>query len=75
MERTPAEAFRRACDIVGGPVQMSRHLDVTYQSVWNWLKSGRVPAQHIPAITERTGVPDYWLRPDLFEAPKAIEAD
>ena len=50
----------------GSPTKMAGALGegVLRQHVEHWLKSGRVPAEHCPAVSRLTRVPRWELRPD-----------
>jgi hypothetical protein len=58
---------KRAVDrFDGSPTKMAAALggDVLRQHVEHWLKVGRVPPEHAPAVTAKTSVPLWELRPD-----------
>lgn len=63
----PAErAFNRALEVVNRN-QIARKIGTTRQNVYQWR---RVPAEHIDAVAEISGVPAHELRPDLRDAPE-----
>lgn len=64
------EALQKAIQVYGGQSPLAVSLGVKQQHVWNWLKRGRVPAEHCPAIervTRERGsvVTCEELRPDV----------
>jgi len=69
---TPLQAARIAVQVMGGPVNTAKLLNVRgwrYQTVQSWL-ANRVPAEYCPAIereTVRLGTPVRCeqLRPDV----------
>lgn len=67
---TPAPgAAERAIDLLGGPAQAARILNVKdhrYQTVQSWLKN-RIPAEYCPLIEQATGgaIRCEELRPDV----------
>jgi DNA-binding transcriptional regulator YdaS (Cro superfamily) len=48
-------------------VDLARAEGVNKSTVSRWKK---VPAERVPGLSRKTGIPRYELRPDLFEAPK-----
>lgn len=50
----------------GSPTKMAAAIggDVKRQHIEHWLKSGRVPPEHCPAVSDLTGVALWDLRPD-----------
>lgn len=60
-------AVQRALDrFDGSPTKMAAALggDVKRQHIEHWLKAGRVPPEHCPAVSDLTGVALWDLRPD-----------
>jgi DNA-binding transcriptional regulator YdaS (Cro superfamily) len=60
-------AVQRALDkFDGSPTKMAVAIggDVKRQHIEHWLKAGRVPAEHCPAVKDLTGVQLWELRPD-----------
>lgn len=56
---TPLEALQAAVEKAGGsPSNLAAKIGgkIVRQNVEHWLKSGRVPAEHAPAIFRATGV-------------------
>jgi DNA-binding transcriptional regulator YdaS (Cro superfamily) len=49
----------------GGPVKVGNRLQLTRQAVSRWEK---VPAKHVLALEEMSGVSRYVLRPDVYGA-------
>ena len=47
----------------GGMRALGRVLGIAYQNVQHWR---RIPAHHIVAIEEATGIPRETLRPELY---------
>lgn len=48
----------------GSPTKVAAALagDVKRQHVEHWIKSGRVPAEHVPALADLTGIPLWEFR-------------
>ena len=59
------EALQRAVEIAGGQSPLARLIGVKQSHVWNWLQTGKVPPEHLPAIHRETGVAPSEIRPDL----------
>jgi hypothetical protein len=51
----------------GGPTKLGRHLDRSHSTILSWKK---VPAQHVPKVSEITKIPRHEIRSDLWEDPK-----
>jgi DNA-binding transcriptional regulator YdaS (Cro superfamily) len=49
----------------GGSTAVSRVVGVTRQAVEDWC---RIPAQHVLALEELTGISRHAMRPDVFGA-------
>lgn len=60
-------SLNRAFEIVGSQTALAKELDVAPQVVNNWVRRGRVPAEHCPAIERVTAgrVSCEELRPDV----------
>lgn len=61
-------AIERACERVGGQVQLADALGVTAQAVNQWVSKNRVPPERCAAIETATdgAVTRHDLRPDIF---------
>ncbi len=63
-------ALTRAVTLLGSQVAMARAVGgtVKQQHVWKWLRSGRVPAEHVIGVSRATGwkVTPHQLRPDIY---------
>lgn len=62
---------------VGGQAALARllstsKLTVKPQNVQFWLKTGKIPAEHVLRIEHYTGVSRYELRPDVFCFPEDL---
>ncbi|MBU0565084.1 MAG: helix-turn-helix domain-containing protein [Gammaproteobacteria bacterium] len=70
-----AEALARALTLCGeNQSELARRCGVKQPHVWKWLRSGRVPAERVPAVVRAVDgqVKAHELRPDLpelFPAP------
>jgi DNA-binding transcriptional regulator YdaS (Cro superfamily) len=62
------DATKRAIEKIGGPVAVSKLLNISPQAVSQW---SRVPAQHAAKVATATGIAPHELRPDIFPAPAA----
>lgn len=47
-------------------------LRIAPQTISQWTM---IPAKHVPALSQATGIPRHVLRPDLWEDPAAFERD
>lgn len=64
---TPFEALQQAVDRLGSQSKLARLCKVTQPAVWKWMQSGkRLPAEHVLAVEEATGVSRHALRPDIY---------
>lgn len=63
---TQRRAFRQAVGIAGGMTAMAKVCGVTRQSLYNWQRRGRIPAEIAVKIERATGITRQTLRPDLF---------
>ena len=74
-----AEALARALTLCGdNQSELARRCGVKQPHVWKWLRSGRVPAERVPAVVRAVDgkVKAHELRPDLpelFPAPADAE--
>lgn len=60
-------ALQRAIALVGGQAAMGRLLGVSQPSVWAWQRKGKpLPAEHVLAVEEATGISRHDLRPDIY---------
>lgn len=65
--RIARDALERAKEAAGGPVAMAKMLGgITSQAISQWQ---RVPAERVRRVADLTGVPDYELRPDMYQSP------
>lgn len=63
----PNEALKRAVDALGGQTATARLLGLAQASVWAWLRKGKpLPAEHVLAVEEATGISRHDLRPDIY---------
>ena len=62
-------ALKLAVKAAGGPVALSRHLDISPQAISQWV---RVPSRHVIKVEEATGLHRSILRPDLYPVEKAV---
>lgn len=49
-----------------GVTRMAKELGVTRQTIYNWLFSGKIPAEKVIAIEILTGLPRTTIRPDIY---------
>jgi DNA-binding transcriptional regulator YdaS (Cro superfamily) len=66
------KALEKACDKAGGQAPLAELIGTTQSQIWYWLNRATkgVPAEFAIKIEEKTGVPRYDLRPDIFGTPK-----
>ena len=57
-----------ACEKVGGPAALARHLGIKRQAIPQWTE---IPIRHVHKIKEITGIPLVDLRPDVFKGDAA----
>jgi DNA-binding transcriptional regulator YdaS (Cro superfamily) len=57
----------------GSGAALTRLAGVHRSSISEWRRSG-VPAKHVPAIADGTGIPRHKLRPDLWQAAECSVA-
>lgn len=60
------DGLRAAILAAHGVNNLARQIGVTSQAISQWE---RVPADRVRAVVRATGVPDWQLRPDLYEVP------
>jgi DNA-binding transcriptional regulator YdaS (Cro superfamily) len=58
--------IERACDAVGGQVELAKAMNVTPQAINQWVTHNRIPANRVIEIERLTGVSRHALRPDVF---------
>ena len=64
--------LQKAIRIAGGQSALGRAIGKTQSTVHSWLaRSGRVPAEHVFAVANATGMAVAELRPDLVESQPA----
>jgi DNA-binding transcriptional regulator YdaS (Cro superfamily) len=56
-------ALKEAVKRAGGIAKLAKHLGIRHQAFYSWKE---IPARHIVAIEQATGVPREQLRPDLY---------
>src|SRR5690606_21756723 len=65
-----SEALERVLKLCGdNQSELARRVGVKQPHVWKWLRSGRVPAERVPAVVRAVAgaVQAHELRPDLPE--------
>lgn len=75
------QSLGRVLEICGSQSELARRVGGTVKQshVWKWVRSGRVPAERVPAVSRATSgqVLPHELRPDLpdlFPAPLDTKA-
>lgn len=64
---TPYEALQLAAETSGGQTALARICGVSQPTVWKWLQSSkRLPGDYVLQVEAATGVPRYYLRPDIY---------
>lgn len=68
--------LRRACEVAGGQKPLADLIGTTQSQVWYWLERAKkgVPAEFVLSIEDKTGIPRYDLRPDLWRRPEDVPA-
>lgn len=63
----------RAIKQAGGGAALSRALKnkITRHAIYQW---SRVPAEHVGAVEQITGIPRHELRPDLYPLERELVA-
>jgi DNA-binding transcriptional regulator YdaS (Cro superfamily) len=56
----------KAIDTAGGLTALGRKIGVTPQRIYNWRRSGKIPANQVLAIERATGVSRHSMRPDIY---------
>lgn len=59
-----ATGTRAAIQKAGGPKALADALNLVPSAVTQWVE---IPARHVPAVSELTGLSRHELRPDLWE--------
>lgn len=59
------EAARRE----GGMRAVADRLGITPQAIYQWPARGP-KAEHVRLLVEMSGVPEWEIRPDIYDAPK-----
>jgi DNA-binding transcriptional regulator YdaS (Cro superfamily) len=67
-------AIHKAVEAAGGQSALARALGKRQSTVWDWVKRGNVPAEHVAGIEAATGIPRHVLRPDLWPPSSPKEA-
>lgn len=68
---------QRAVRLAGGPSALAKAINeleaegrgITPQSVSDWVKHDRIPAERVLVVERITGVSRYELRPDVYGEP------
>jgi DNA-binding transcriptional regulator YdaS (Cro superfamily) len=70
---TPLKALKRAIEVAGSQSELGRRLGVRQQSVYEWLRAGRVPAARVLDVERAVDgkVTRYELRPDIYPPAEA----
>lgn len=58
--------MRTVIRAAGGVVKLAQAVNRQHATIIGW---SRVPAEHVRAVHEVTGIPKHELRPDLFDPP------
>jgi DNA-binding transcriptional regulator YdaS (Cro superfamily) len=56
---------------VGGQSALAALLGIKQQSIYEWVKRKRIPAERVVEIESATGIPRHDLRPDLYPEKRA----
>ena len=76
MTNSPTLTFRDRVDLaisaVGGRGVLAYHLKISGPAISQWK---RVPAERVREVSRLSGIPDYELRPDLYEQPQPQAAN
>jgi DNA-binding transcriptional regulator YdaS (Cro superfamily) len=64
--------LKKVIDLAGGQSALARSCGITQQTVWVWLKKGRVPAERVLQLERISGgvVSRHDLRPDIYPREK-----
>ena len=49
-----------------GAYRIAKAVGVRHQSVYTWVRRGKIPAKRVLQVEEITGVSRHILRPDVF---------
>jgi hypothetical protein len=64
-------AIDAAIDAAGGVTKLAKQVRRHHSSILGWRKTGRVPAEHVAAMSLISGLPKSAFRPDLWPAEAA----
>jgi len=59
------EGLEMAIRIAGTGSALARMVKVSQPRIPEWRRKGYVPLEHVPAVSEATGLPKHVIRPDL----------
>lgn len=68
-------AMKDAMDLGATKAEVARALEVTPQTLFIWMERAKnerhflLPAEQVPALSLKLGVPPYYFRPDLWPNP------
>lgn len=62
-----AQGLKDVLSYFGKPEDLAHALGISRQAVYKWIQKGCIPAERIGDIRKVTGIPSYYIRPDLFE--------
>ena len=68
MDETMKRALDRAVVEAGGISALARAVEVSRQTIHNWINSGRVTTDYAIKVEGATGISKHDLRPDVFGA-------
>jgi DNA-binding transcriptional regulator YdaS (Cro superfamily) len=63
--------MQRIIKAAGGQSELARRLDIRQQSVYEWVRRDRVPAERVLEVERVTGVPRHQIRPDLYPVERS----
>ena len=67
---TRYEALCAATEIAGGQTGLAKICGCSQPAVWKWLnQSKQLPPEFVLVVERETGVPKYYLRPDIYPIP------
>lgn len=64
-------AIHEAVQAAGSQAELARRLGVRQQSVQEWVRRERIPAERVLSVESATGIPRHRLRPDLYPRDSA----
>lgn len=68
MDKEP-KTLNEVVDSLGGVVESARIMgEKNYQTIQDWLSKGRVPANKVVAVHQKTQIPLSILNPNLYGA-------